>query len=727
MPAKQTLADRAQRVTRIKNEFAYESVDIPGSTANYVESYRKASAPRTGNANEHYIYVLPDFAPILMFIAYNAIMLTPALDERNHPKVSTASFIAYCLALVYTHFLVSDAYINPHQGHFSAEIVNDSIYENFLQFMLSLPVPNFLVPIITNFTSTTTARRINIWFLASTEGFMHYFHFGRFFPINLFLNMHDIAATTNSRDHPGSIRYDLNMSEIFSITNYFEPNSDTIAPRIYRFNNFFASLHPAGHNAAQRTRNSYSESKLNQVIDGVFNPVITRARQARQFLSSINITPPKFETPNYNPYLAFMSMTPTNIPELTTVYQSIANVINGSMPLSGQLASLYKTYSGITILNHGYSDYPTPTWDSHNDFEDDDDTAERFKYNDTFRAFMSEPLSEHADRILFKRDTRSITWRTDITLLGSIVRDIPEPPITAPTPTTVNITVTFRPMTAETSLYNLRRIESTAPASVPITFVVPEESGPATPGDTDNLIPRPNTIRRYDPERDDAPDVKVLQFDEANELTAYEATHFGMVIFADELTAAIVPHPCPTTRVEEDNSQFLGSAIQFRTSYPTVFFRTATPVQSFVTSRPAITAQTQPAFSLFRSLSVTIPTITQRIAHTGYNRITFGFHRMAAATPIPQLVQSVLSYTVRSRPARRHDDTVHEPPRTPYYHLFVWSPYVYVTPNTSLDWDSHSMQQAMLDRHWITNLRTIYGTDTTFVEVRSSVRCVPIA
>ncbi|BAT24480.1 capsid protein [Rosellinia necatrix partitivirus 6] len=729
MSSKLNLSDRAKKVSALKTETTFKAIDLPGPTANFTTAFKKGSAPKTGLANEHYVYVLPDFSNILMFIIYHAIQFGPSLEIKNHPKVSIPVFVSYCLTLVYAHFLVSDAYINPGQPHFAMTIKNDSAYSEYLDFLLTLPVPEFLTPLFAKFTSTTTSRRTNTWFLASAEGFMHFTHFGRFFPINLFLNMHDLAARTESRANPAEVFYDLNMTEIFHITKYRDPSVTTDTAVTYRYHNFFASLYPTtATTKTRRSMNFFYESRINQVLEGLFNPVLLRAQQQRQAFSRISIEAPTFETANYNPYFALLAITKENIPELMTVMQSVADTINGSIPIKSQLNKMYDNYSGVSILDHGYAGFPTPTWDADSNLPDNDTTLDKFVYNNAVLKFEGIPLSNYAAAIKFKGAISSQSWTLSNNIIARIDRSEAVPNVTDPAPDTVIVTTTITPGSAYLSLLALATVTDRHDVASSSTFYLPNTaSGPTDENDHQHMTTGNHVLRSYSAELDNYPTVKVLQFAETDDETAYQATLFGTVIYSDELVGSIVNHPHPTSRVEEDNSLFLTSCIQFRTTHLATNFKTNNPIASIIMKTPAPTNDAQFALSLYRSPNVTIPRITTHTAHSGYHRDTYGLHRMTTNISVPEFSQSILSYTVRDRPSRRHQAPIHEPPSTPYYRLLLWSPYVFVTPNYNRDWEQDEFGQALLDHHYVTNLRTIFGLDATMIEVRSGSAAMPVA
>lgn len=673
-----SLASKAQ-------EIVFTEVKVPPASEQFETAFKESSGIKSGTANRFTVNVLPSYVSILLYIMYHVQQNISYLEPKNHAKVSSMTLIAYCLTIVYGHLLLTDMHVNPDKSHFAEEIENDTTYRDFADFLLTLPVPEFLEPILHTFVTTTSARRRNVWFAYSPRGFNHYMHFGRFFPINIFTNLHDYAATTNSRADPNTVRAEFNDLDVFSIVNF----SAASTGKTYKLRNFFASYF--GTTTAPR----YLNNKVNQALESIFNPVLLRAQQQRQTFTEIALAPPKFNNANYNPYLCFFALTRQSAPELRTILSTFKSVLNGSIRCNYTLASVFKDYSGASILTHGYSAFALPTWNH--------ETADLASSNARCRPMSDE---DYAAAILFKREHSGVPTaeRTLVTQQSLNELVTIRPALPADPPRTITVTPA-----AHTYLIN-----DAAP-------------GPTDTDDTDNLSQGPFQVIPYSTERDYLPIIKVLNPVEEDSVSAWKTTLCGMIIEADELAGSAVPSPHPDSRVEEDNAQFAMSAIPFRHVHPATSYQTEDPdfTLRIMPSRPQYTAPV--ATTLLRCLSrVYLPFLTA-------NRINFGFDTrtpglaIADDVSVPTLLQTFFGFKIRNKATATHRAGVNEPPNTPYHRLLVWSPYTYIPPSYDPQWTHTNQSEALLSMYFITNLRTIFGTDVTLMELNHPLFAMPVA
>jgi len=682
--AKNSASAKAASLASRAQEIVFKEVSIPSASENFESAYKESSGIKTGTTNRFTVHVLPNFLAILLFIMYNVQQNISFLEPKSHAKVSSMTFIAYCLTIVYGHLLLTDMHVNPDKSRFAEEIENDTVYRDFADFLLGLPVPAFLEPVLKYFTTTTSARRRNVWFSYSPAGFNHFMDFGRFFPINIFTALHDFAAVTNSRTDPNTVRFEFNQLEVFTIEHFLARNQSIT----YKIANFFASYFQVD-NAPH-----FLANKVNQALESIFNPVLLRAQQQRQTFSEIDLLPPKFKNANYNPYLAFFCLSKSTAPELRTLLSTFKSILNGTIPCKTTLAGIFKDYSGVSILTHGYSVFPLPTWNAD------------YTVNESDR--RARPLSdeEYAKLILFKRD----------------YSEIPAAAKTRVTQALLNTKVTIRPgLPAEPP----RTITVTPDAH---TYLISEtDTGPSDVDDVNNFTSGPFHPVSYNTERDFYPIVKILNPVEDDTVSAWMTTLCGMIIEADDLAGSAVPHPHPDARVEEDNAQFAMSAIQFRHVHRATEFRTRNPSFSVrvLPTRPTTGAPT--ATTMLRSLTnVFLPYLSLSRIHFGYDRLHFGLTH-ASPVSVPHMLQTFLGYTIRNKSTTAADPTKHEPANTPYGRLLVFSPYTYVSPAANRDWDYSNQDDAMKDYYFITNLRTIFGTDATLMELNHPLFAMPIA
>nr|QOX06027.1 capsid protein [Lentinula edodes partitivirus 2] len=284
----------------------------------------------------------PDFRWILMCIMYYANLYYSSIDVKNRSKTSPATLVVYFMSIIYAHLLVSDLFLRHTPSHWANDFMNQAYRREYLEFLLSLPVPDILMKFIETLTCTTDPRRPHVQFCPSFAGFSHYHDFGRFFPVSIFMHCHTIFATTKATDQTESVLAKLlqkTTATALSIAMYF------------------------GQMLSSTSNSLDYESKLYQSFLALVNPIIERSIQRRNTFAPTNITPITYtDIKLVNPYVMALQCTEDDVTEMQTVLESVAASLDTILPMKGQLGTLYDSLSGIDILRHGYSSYALPTW-----------------------------------------------------------------------------------------------------------------------------------------------------------------------------------------------------------------------------------------------------------------------------------------------------------------------------------------------------------------------------
>jgi hypothetical protein len=664
-------ASRLATIASRTQELEYKEVKVPVPDDDFMSKFKDASGPRTKRTNEWIIDTMPNFLAIMLFVIYECNKYIGSLDPKSHAKVSAVTLVAYCMNVVYAHFLISDIYTRSPPSRHASAIMSNYTYEQYVYYLASLPVPNFLVPILKTFVATSTPRRPNVVFVPSFNGFIHHWHFGKIFPVNMFTLIHDIASESNARSDPNQVYLDIMTSPVYKIGQTFEATIGKL----------LSTLVPDRHD--NPTVNRYLNNKVTQSFRSLFNPVLLRAYQQKQTFAPINLEPFKAATFNYNPYLMALSLTHKNVHELKTLFTSISSTFKGIISCDSDLAGIYKNLSGISILTHGYSAYALPT----------------FHYTTGFFPTAARvaplPTEDFAALIVFKQrhDQADFAAQTNT---RPVCDNNPEHHITIQ----------------------------------PRTMLVENADMPAAA----DRHPSANDFHLYDDEYDLYPRVRLLNPFEEDTVSAPLTTLCGMVIEADELEASTVPHPNELVELGIENSQFLGSAIPFRKVRAHTDYYVTGQNYDFnhrhyypIANRATIIASSPPAATLLRNPTLTyLPYVVRDARYLGLSALHYGFTHVRNVS-FAQFYQTFLGFTVRDNTNARHVPGVHAPSHTPAERLQVWSPYVYVARSFDEEWTDVNDTSVSASIYFITNLRTFFGTDPGLIELESAFAAMPIS
>jgi hypothetical protein len=665
---------RAARIFQKSTAIEFEEIKIPVPDSSFVNQFKSATGVHSGRSNQYIVDVLPSFVSLNMFCIYHANLYISSLNPREHAKVSTATLTMYFMTLIYAHFLVSDCYIRPQASPHADFFFDHNYATDFLYFLLNLPVPEFLVPVIKSFSATSTARRNNIIYCPSAAGYMHNTHFGRIYPLNMYTNIHDIAATSNSRSDPSLVNHELLTNTLYSVQTsknmFFTVDTGML----------IASNIP-GENPNTFT---YLNNKVNQVFMSLFNPVIIRALQQKQSFAPINLTSPKFSSVNHNPYLMMFSLSPRNASELKTVLSSVAATFKGIIKCPGDLASLYTNLSGVSILNHSYSAFALPTFH-----------ATHIPYNDAVKTKYT-PLEsdDFAKKIKFlqRPDQKTLADKTS-------TRTELKYPTNTP---------------ADKKIANFD----------PKLYMIVDEPFPE---DETKFDPLNDNFLQYDEDVHLYPRMRYFNPYEESSVDAWLSSVTGLIIEAHSLTSSIVPHPDIDLLLGAENSYFAQSAIPFKQTVLSTSFSLGNTAHVYTPQIEARHANSQPAVSLLTYVStLIIPQATRTYVHSGINAIAHGISLRTSAT-MPEFFRTFFGLRIHDNPSSKHDADIHEPASSNPHQLYVFSPYTYVSRSFDYSWSSSSEDTAMSNIFFLTNFRTIFGTDVTLQEISHPLDAMPIS
>nr|BBU59851.1 capsid protein [Rosellinia necatrix partitivirus 21] len=677
-------AARAAAIAQKSSSEAPKESKAPDNSVDFLTSYKAASSARLSTANLFTVDVLPDFTPILMFIMFHAIQLSSDIDNRKHPKITTPTFVVYCLSLVYGYFLLSDMYVRPSASAPAQDYFDQPYKKQFSDMLLGLYVPKFLEPIIKNFTATMHEKMPNVVFCASAAGFNVKHHFGRFYPINAFANIHDSAARLDSRTKPNNASATILLQRIFTITDFHSAGNDNMHFGLHHLLGAFAST--TRIDPANATNNRQFAHPLRQMFDSLFNPVLSRDYTRRSTLAPLNLESPTFKSYRLSFYDLVFGLTKYNAHELTIVLQSISSNLNGTIPLSGDLASMFKDAAGDSILRHGY-------------------------------AVMEQPLHHCADNMptdefdVFESTVTVTTRHPEQAAADHHYLVVPAKP---------NTGTTHHLASAVCDTDNAHPVTVTQPSA---DFVLLRDVTRTFPIADANLVPRDNEYLLYDEDRDFAPSVLVLDPTTNSTVSAYMATLTGMVIYSHEIDASAISFPNTEDNNGLQNCQFADSATPYTMVYRPSHYNLSATLHLARKRIRVKDNRFKSALYLIDFAKVYIPrpiltTIDTLVSH-GFAGLTFRDNVTYIQGTTSVLAQRVVS-------TRSNNDAL--PPHCNFGIISLWSPYSF-TPKAHPFWNEKGVfgyYEEHVDAYFIAHPRTMFGTTTALVEVKHYRASMPL-
>nr|QXV86350.1 coat protein [Partitiviridae sp.] len=666
----------ASRLSTIKSKavtITVNEVKTPDCSTDVLSLYRANSSARMDNSNEWIIDVFPNFTPIIMYTMLMSTHHANTVNHREHSKSSVATICMYYMTVVYGFFLLNDLYVRPTPSAHARSWAEISWKREFTDYLLSLPVPEFLIPILSQFHSFQTEKSPNVFFVPSAAGFDHDQFFGRVFPLNMFAAIHDCAATLPGNSTRIEVLRDLYTRVLYTIT---APGYSCLIP----------DLVGVTINQGTTTTANYINSRLYQVFTSMFNPVLFRDQQRRSTLAALSFNAPTYPTNQVNAYDLLFSATAANLRELKVILQAVTAVLSDAVPFKTSLSKFISDATASSILKHGYSTYALPTW-SHTEIA----TKEATFLAITHHTLITEEARAQDFCFLALPDA-AIPHRREITDVTYGTTAAPETAVALP---------------ANHTLY--RRFPWCLRHNTEQDATWPSHEG--------------NDLVGFSEETDVVPSVLVLDTDGASTMTAHLATIAGKIIESFELDGSTVEMPNALKSLGMQNCMFADSAIAYKYVRPGSYYRPRTagsvlpPLNRVApNSRPRL-----PAASLLHDRTLIMlprfnPTINERADHTTLPGMT---QKSPAGTI--RYNQSFLGFRTVDRSSNAVElDAV---PAMVENQLMVWSPYTY----TPFESENHPFPDFADSRHYyLTNLRTFFGTDYNLVQVKHPYEAFPV-
>nr|DBA44348.1 TPA_asm: hypothetical protein [Betapartitivirus sp. 'pemphredoni'] len=651
----------------------FTEVKTPVPSADILELFRANSAARTDSSNDWIIDVFPTMTPTMMYTMLMSIRHANATQHREHSKTSVATICMYHMSIVYGFFLLNDLHVRPTPSAHARTWAEVSWKYDFATFLLDLPVPEFLTTILSQYHAFETDRTKNVFFIPSAAGYDHDQFFGRVFPLNMFAAIHDCTANLPGNSSKTDVLRDLYSKVLYTIT---APAFSCVIP----------DLIGVTINQVTPTTANYMNSKLFQVFNSVINPVLFRDFQRRSSLAAISFKSPTFANQHVNAYDMLFSATSANLRELKVVLQAVSATLSDAVPCKTTLGKFIAENTSSAIIKHGYSTFPLPTW-SHSD-----NAAKPASFNLMTQYSLVSEEERAEDFCFLQRPTAAIPHDNALNDVRFVAN-------------------------AETN------VTLTLPANHSIIRTWPLCLRVNNAGE--NGFPRHNNddLVKFLDYIHTAPSVLVLDTDGSLTVDAHLALLAGKIIESFELDGSTVEMPNAAKSLGMQNCMFADSAIPYRYVRPGSFYHprgagTILPPLNRATpnSRPRLPASN----FLHDRLKIMLPNFNVAINEAAVADTLPGMTRV---TPVNVLryVQSFLGFrTVDGSSNAAELDAV---PAMPDGELMLWSPYTY-TPYESDDYPTPDLSASK--HYYLSNLRTIFGTDYNLVQVKHPYEALPV-
>jgi len=355
----------------------FERMDIPNNSEN-------------DNSIRRIIDVCPDTRYILLMIIFYVMKLYDDKKQTPNPLLTPASFVSYCLLLVYGFFLVNDYHGRPVPSNYASDFMDSDARIQLFDALKEAFVPPFLLQVFHSLTDVIDPRRPGLQYFPTLNGFRFTTDFGRFLLPSSFMQMHNLTAEHDtSRPGINAMHQWLSTACMYAVT----------APRDVQtiYNGHFVST----------TDDGIFRSHLFEAILTLFSPVTGKSLIRRTNMEPIPLSSaPAFATKHdidmnkitSNPYILFLNATSVNVKQMSLFVQDFSNIIKNEFNGQFQLGAVPDDMSGLSILNHGYSLPAIPTWHSAKITLKDDSLVKTstidFDEYATIRKFL-QPLPEY--------------------------------------------------------------------------------------------------------------------------------------------------------------------------------------------------------------------------------------------------------------------------------------------------------------------------------------------
>jgi hypothetical protein len=647
-----------------------KEVKLPENSANILALFESNSSARAATANEWTVDLFPNQVPPVTYLLHQAATASSAADHKDKSKSSLATFCLYYVAVFQAFFLINDMHVRPSPSAHASAWSTVSWKHAFAEWLLNLPVPDSMHTIFAQLYASQTDKTKNVFLVPSAAAFNLHHYFGRYVPVNFFAAIHDCIASMPGNSRPIDIHKDLLPRVLTNLAANHIANKTSIT--VADILGISVSTTTASHVA----------SKWYQTFSSIFNPVLFRDFHRRSSLATLDLEAPTFtDAANANAYDILFGATPGNLRELKVVLQHVASVLTDTVPCTKTLVQLVAASTGTSSFHHGSSTFGLPTWICNSDTE----TA----LLDAITRFSSiSPTTRATDLKFLKAPTAAAAAHT----------------VTAAAATSTDNTAVISALTYPWSLVTL-----TASA---------------------NPHPRDDEFVIFDDNVNTYPRVLVLDTLGTLTVSAHLATLTGKIIETYEIDGTTIELPNVDKSLAMQNCLFADSAVPFRHVIRATKFHVRTTDLPPVKKRSLPRASNSlPASSLLYDRTKAILPMLPAAATPGQatlrDPVTTNMMPGFTASPLTDWLYYAQSFFGFRTKINAATDTADHVPATAPGRLYVWSPYTY-TPYEDSNPSGLTPDLTVNRSYFLTNLRTIFGTDTNLVEVVHPMEAMPV-
>lgn len=254
-----------------------------------------------------------DYRNVVLYINYHVTREYPEIAIKAFPAVTPPSLTGFLLAIVYASALLNDdENVRTVKSVYSHEFTTTRNLDGILTLLRNLPVPKFMLPLLTALFAATDDRKPNIKFVNTLACFDLAFDYGRSPPIHLYFTAHNLIATRPANIPPTDLTREWMQTELVH------------TPRVLCVANYLGTRIQA---------NEY-HNWFTKVNTSLFNPVTMWSNTTRPTFSEMEMFPQELgpDDFNVNPYIHLLCLDQANIDTTEAILQDISQCIVNLVP-----------------------------------------------------------------------------------------------------------------------------------------------------------------------------------------------------------------------------------------------------------------------------------------------------------------------------------------------------------------------------------------------------------
>lgn len=288
----------------------------------------------------------PDFRPILYQLIDHSIKIFETQKQRKIPAITPASLLASFLHQINCFAALADVYSVRETMSFHAKIFSqETLNLQYLNLSSWMSTPPFIKIILEGIFPTFDPQRKNLCFVYSFASFSFYHDLGRFFPIHMFLALHDIIAIKGAHATTNEI-----WLEWLRYPVYQRPAAEgpiTVA-------NIIGGAY----------ENNIVDNYLTKKLRRLLNITVADQKQRKAVFQHFALPqyPAKQDYNTVSAYSIILSAEPELIPTLHTFINIMSAQYLQIFANCKPLGAIYESVSGTNIMNHYYDTLQPPTY-----------------------------------------------------------------------------------------------------------------------------------------------------------------------------------------------------------------------------------------------------------------------------------------------------------------------------------------------------------------------------